>query len=431
MDQEVLDWSASRVVAAIRQNKLSAQEYMRETIARIKDKEPSVRAWRCWSEPLAMEKARRVDAGAREGLLAGIPIGVKDIIDTVDYPTAYGSPIYERHQPTADAACVALLQEAGGIVLGKTVTTEFAYFQPGPTANPHDVAHTPGGSSSGSAAAVAAGMVPLALGSQTAGSLIRPASYCGVWGYKPSYGLFGLAGVRPMAQSLDTLGVLARHAEDLGLMARALIRGDRLGTNPEQPLSIGVCHGPDWAHAGDDTARALDEAARSLSRAGVKVSTLELPAPFMQLTQAQRVIQAFEAARTLTAERLAQAGQLSPSIRQLIAEGLAHSEQEYIDAQGLAAQCRQALDELFRPHDAILAPSAPGEAPSGLEATGDPIFSRLWMPLHLPCVNMPFERGAHGLPVGVQLIANYLCDGRLLGIAAWAERSLDIRVRPV
>jgi len=404
---------------------------MQETIARIQHKEPSVRAWRCWSEPPAMEEARRVDAGARDGLLAGIPFGVKDIIDTSDYPTAYGSPIYEHHQPAMDAACVALLREAGGIVLGKTVTTEFAYFQPGPTSNPHNTAHTPGGSSSGSAAAVAAGMAPISLGSQTAGSLIRPASYCGVWGYKPTYGLFGLAGVHPMAQSLDTLGVLARHAEDLALMARTLLRSEGGGESAHRTPSIAVCRGPDWAHAGEDTASVLDEAARALSRAGAKVSMLDLSGPFTKLTQAQRIIQAFEAARTLTVERLARAGRLSPSISQLIAQGLEHTGQEYLDAQRLAAQCRLAVGELFRAHDAILAPSAPGEAPRGLEATGDPVFSRLWMPLHLPCVNVPFGQGALGLPVGVQLIANHLCDGFLLDLAAWAERSLDIRVKPV
>lgn len=434
MNQEhLLDWSAARVAAAIREKRLSAQEYLREIIARIEHREPDVKAWRCRDEEAAMARARRVDEGEAGGPLAGIPIAVKDIIDTAAFPTGYGSPIYAHHQPAKNAACVALLEEAGGIVLGKTVTTEFAYFQPGPTANPHNVAHTPGGSSSGSAAAVAAGMAPVALGSQTAGSLIRPASYCGVWGYKPSYGLCSLAGVHPMAQSLDTLGVLARHAEDLALTSQALLR--RAGHGAPQPLreppSIGVCRTPDWVQAGEDTRRVLDEAATALSKAGAKVSVLELPAPFARLTQAQRVIQAFEAARTLTVERLAHPDRLSPSISQLIADGLACGDQEYLDALRLAAQCRQALGGVFGTHDAILAPSAPGEAPPGLAATGDPIFSRMWMPLQLPCVNLPFGRGGLGLPVGVQLIADVLRDDDLLSLVVWAERVLDIRVRAV
>ena len=433
----LLDWSAVKVVEAIRRKEVSAQEYMRETIERIKQQEPCVHAWRCWSEPLAMEAASQADARA-SGLLAGIPVAVKDIIDTADYPTGYGSPIYERHQPSMDAACVALLKEAGGIVLGKTVTTEFAYFQPGPTANPHNLAHTPGGSSSGSAAAVAAGMAPLALGSQTAGSLIRPASYCGVWGYKPSFGLFSLAGVHPMAQSLDTLGMLARHAEDLALMYHALLGGnvqDAPMPLPEMPRptreapSIGVCRTPDWEHATDDTRRVLDEAAQALAQAGAKVAMLDLPEPFTRLTQAQRVIQAYEAARTLTVERLRHAERLSPSISQLIADGLRYGEQEYLEALRLADRCRRNLGGLFGAHDAILAPSAPGEAPAGLAATGDPIFSRMWMPLQLPCINLPFGRGAQGLPVGVHLIADYLRDDALLGLAAWAERALERRVK--
>lgn len=434
MSQEsLLGWSALRVAGAIRHKKISAQEYMQEIVRRIREKEPAVRAWCSWNEARALEQARRADAEPHGGLLAGLPIAVKDIIDTAAYPTAYGSPIYESHTPEVDAACVALLQEAGGIVLGKTVTTEFAYFQPGPTANPHRPSHTPGGSSSGSAAAVAAGMAPVALGSQTAGSLIRPASYCGVWGYKPSYGLVGLSGVRPMAQSLDTLGVLARHVEDLALMHRALLRGvDQAAAAPLRAApSIGVCRTPDWEQAGVDTRRVLDEAAQALSRAGARVAMLDLPAPFGQLTQAQRVIQAFEAARTLSVERLRDADRLSPSISQLVAEGLRYGERDYLDALHLAQACRKEMAGVMGAHHAILAPSAPGEAPAGLDATGDPVFSRMWMTLQAPCVNMPFGLGSQGLPVGVQLIAAYLRDDALLGLAAWAERALDIQVRPV
>lgn len=434
-NESLLEWSSVRVANAIQSKQVSPQEYMQETIGCINRQEPTVHAWRQWSESYAMSRADQISSGQNDGLLVGIPIGVKDIIDTVHYPTGYGSPVYTEHKPQQDAVCVALLEEAGGIAIGKTVTTEFAYFQPGPTTNPHNPAHTPGGSSSGSAAAVAAGMVPIALGSQTAGSLIRPASYCGIWGYKPSFGLCSLSGVKPMAQSLDTLGILARHVEDLALMGRVLIGSPNSLVSPDpsrrEPPVVGVCRTPDWNHADADTCRVVDEAAQALARSGARVMDMDLPPEFQELTQAQRIIQAFEAARALTLERRDHGSQLSGSISTLVAEGLQYTLPEYFEALQITAHCRSLLSIVFEGCDVILAPSAPGEAPKGLNATGDPIFSRLWMPLHVPCINFPFGRGATGLPVGVQLIANYLHDGLLLEVAAWAERVLSIRIKPV
>lgn len=425
--------SAVQIAAAIKGKVFSAQDFAKDTLDFIKERDTLVHAWLCWNEDNAFEWARRVDAGQASGLLAGVPVGVKDIIDTADFPTCYGSSIYEHHRPGADAASVAMIKEAGGIVIGKTVTTEFAYFQPGLTANPHNLKHTPGGSSSGSAAAVAAGMVPVALATQTAGSLIRPASYCGIWGYKPSFGLFSLAGVKPMAQSLDTLGVLARHVEDLALMQAVLLKKPRYSAvKPFNEVStIGVCRTYDWSSADQESGRVLDEAAEALSRAGAKVVGFDLPLEFKELTQAQRMIQAFESARALSFERIHHKDELSPSIRQLMDEGMACTDEMYFDALLLASNCRAMLQDTFDLYDAILAPSAPGAAPEGLNATGDPIFSRMWMPLQVPSVNIPFGRSASGLPIGVQLICGFLQDERLLQLAAWAEKELGIRVEPV
>ncbi len=425
--------SAVQMVASIKDKSFSAVELAQETLGFIQERDAEVRAWLCWSEGRVLERARLIDSGEISGVLAGVPVGIKDIIDTSEYPTCHGSPIYKGHQPGFDAASVALIKEAGGIVVGKTVTTEFAYFQPGPTANPHNLKHTPGGSSSGSAAAVAAGMVPVALATQTAGSLIRPASYCGIWGYKPSFGLFSLAGIKPMAQSLDTLGVLARHVEDLALMQAVLLKSP--GCAALEPFggvpTIGVCRTYDWPSADEDSRRVLGEAAEALADTGANVVECDLPSGFEGVTQAQRVIQAFETARALSLEHACYLDKLSPSIIKLIDEGMACSQKTYFEAQLLVAECRAKSKGMFDLYDAVLAPSAPGAAPEGLKATGDPIFSRMWMPLHVPCINMPFGRGSSGLPVGVQLISGFLHDSRLLQLSAWAEQKLGIHVEPV
>lgn len=427
------DHSAIALASAMEYGELRAIDVIDSALEAIAAHENDVRAWQVYDAARARAAAHVIDASAvsERGLLSGIPLGVKDIIDTVDFPTTYGSPLYQHHQPARDAACVALARAQGGIVIGKTVTTEFAYFAPGPTANPHALGHTPGGSSSGSAAAVASGMVPLAFGSQTAGSLIRPASYCGIWGFKPSHGVFSLAGVGGMSQTLDTLGWLARHVDDLALMRTALLHAPlRLPQEGSHTPRIAVCRTFDWDMATDDTARAIDLTARALSRAGAQVRDLVLPPICAEMTQAQRKIQAFEAARTLAAERVAHSAELSPSLTALIEEGVACSVEHYAQALRLAADARRGLSDVFRDYDAILAPSAPGEAPEGLAATGDPVFSRMWTLLHVPCLNVPVARGSHGLPVGVQLVGAWLDDVRLLDMAKWIAERLKIRVAP-
>ncbi|WP_262354692.1 amidase, partial [Bordetella pertussis] len=380
----------------------------------------SRRCCRCARSP----QARRLDTHAARGLLAGVPIAVKDIFLTEQFPTRYGSPIYEHGIAGTDADCVARARAAGALVLGKTVTTEFAYFTPGPTANPRDPSRTPGDSSSGSAAAVAAGMVPLAFGSQTAGSLIRPASYCGVFALKPTHGLHSLAGAKAMAPSLDTLGWLARDAGDLELMRCALAGEDYRPLPDARPaaLRLGICLTHEWHAIEPDGAQAFAHAQVLCTAAGAQLAPLVLPDALQGLMQAQQTIMAYEAARSLAAEWRDARARLSPAMQALIEAGLGCDAQSYAQALALAARGRAHLEHAMRDLDAVIAPAAPGEAPPGLARTGDPIFSRVWTLLGLPCVNVPGLAGPHGMPIGVQLIGRPGDERRLLAVAAALHR---------
>ncbi len=419
---------AAEAVALLRRGDISSEALVGACLERIAEEEPRIQAWEHLDPELALEQARRFDAArsVRAGAppLAGLPVGVKDILDTADMPTACGSPIHRGRRPAADAACVAALRAAGAVVLGKTVTTEFALFTPGKTRNPRDPARTPGGSSSGSAAAVAASMVPAALGSQTAGSVVRPASFCGVFGFKPSHGLLPLAGVSPLAPSLDTLGFFAREAADLPVLAGALG-----AVVPARPLSvpaaprIGLCRTGQWPLAAADTRAAVEEAAAKLARAGARVSEVELGPELAGLYEAQKTIMAVEIARSFAEHRRERPDQLSASLREVIDAGAATPPERYRAAQDLAAFARGQLGRLFGGVDALLTPSALGEAPAGLESTGDPAFCRIWTLLHVPCVNVPGASGRAGLPIGVQLVGPPRGDAALLAATSWiAER---------
>ncbi|MBM3517615.1 MAG: amidase [Alphaproteobacteria bacterium] len=416
---------AARLIAS---GRLTSKGLIESCLAHIAEHEDSVGAWTHLDVAGGRAQARALDRGGARGPLHGIPIGVKDIIDTVDMPTGYGSAIYDGHRPAWDAAAVAACRAAGAVILGKTVSTEFAYFTPGKTRNPHNPAHTPGGSSSGSAAAVADLMVPLAFGSQTAGSVIRPASFCGVVGFKPTFGLLSLAGVKPFAQSLDTLGFFSRSVEDAMLLLAALIGGR---TMPE-PLSgaprIGVCRTPEWSHASPATQHAVDRAAALLNAAGARVVEVTLAEPFAGLHAAQLTIMAFESARTLGHERRRHGEHLSQTLLGLLAEGRACSLERYEAAQRLASRSRTQLDALFAGYDALLAPSAVGEAPHGLGRTGDPVFNRMWTLLHVPCITLPRYVGANRLPVGIQLVGARWADEHLLRVARWVEDRLAAAV---
>lgn len=405
---------------------LSAEETTRACLDRISAREEAVHAWIHLDAEAALAQARTLDAGPPKGPLHGVPVAIKDIFDTVDMPTGYGSPIYDGHRPAGDAATVALMREAGAVILGKTVTTEFAYFQPGATGNPHNPAHTPGGSSSGSAAAVADFMVPLGFGSQTAASVTRPAAYCGTVGFKSALGRFSLAGVKPLAHSLDSLGWMTRDSADAAYVHSVLTDRAAPARAPDlsAPPRIAICRTPVWDAAEPPMREALDRAAGRLANAGAAVEELALPAPFEELTDAHKTVMAHEAVRALAWERTARRDGLSDAIQQLLDGGLAIGYGDYCAALAVAATARDAFARLSETWDAVLAPAAPGEAPAGLSATGDPIFSRMWSVMGVPSIALPAGKGPLGLPLGLQLLAPASAEKRLFDIAHWIEPHL-------
>jgi len=414
--------AAAREIAARR---LSASDYLAAWLEVIAAQEARVGAWQYFDREQALEAARRCDDEAPRGPLHGIPIGVKDLIDTVDMPTGYGSTIYRNHRPAADAACVALSRAAGAIVLGKTVTTEFAYFSPGKTANPHNPAHTPGGSSSGSAAAVGAGMVPLAFGTQTAGSILRPASYCGVVGYKPSFGLIPRAGVKGLSDSLDTVGVMARTVDDAAFFAGVLTdRRELRDAAAPLPPHFGFCPTPMWAEAEPATVAALDRARGALLAAGARIDDIAAPAEHDGLIALQDTIMSYEMVRALAYERIWHSAEISPRLAQLFDHGMTIGAGAYDAALAKTRAARRRLPEFFGECAAIVVPAAPGEAPVGLEYTGNPVFNRMWTLLGTPCITIPAGKGENGLPVGIQLVGRIGDDARLMAAALFAERAL-------
>lgn len=424
----ILTLSARDLAARVSRRELTAEAVTRAYIEQIQSCELSIKAWQFFDADMALQSACALDrhSHSSNALLRGVPVGVKDLMDTVDMPTAYGSPIYAGHRPKFDAACVAACRDAGMVVLGKTVTTEFATFQPGVTCNPRapaDAPRTPGGSSSGSAAAVAANMVPLALGTQTAGSIVRPAAYCGVIGYKPTHGTLPLAGVKPLAPSLDTIGAFARSVDDAAFFVGALTRV-KLNPQRQSALRVGICRTAHWDLASDATRRVLEHSARQFEKAGAHVHDLVLPASCDALTQAQIQIMAYEAAAAFAPERQWHAAQFSPAFAQLLALGQSLNGADFAAAQLLAIVARRALDAVFESVDVLLAPSAEGEAPAGLGATGNPIFNRLWTLLGNPCVHVPAGTGEHGMPVGVMVIGPRWADALTLSAAHTLELSL-------
>ncbi|WP_290871989.1 amidase [Aquabacterium sp.] len=412
--------TATDLREAMRQGRLRPSQVVRTLNERIAAHEPAVRAWQDWDPALPEARAARLDAeliaGLAPGLLCGIPIGLKDLIDTVDWPTAYGSPIYQGHRPTANAAVVEALLAQGAVLMGKTVTTEFGYFQPGPTANPWNLAHTPGGSSSGSAAAVAAGMVPLALGTQTAGSLIRPASYCGVFALKPTLGQHSLAGIKGLSHAMDTLGWMARSADDLELLRCALTRS-AFEPLPEVSPRLRTCHTHEWPLMSPGGAEVFNRAVGQLRSQGLVQDELKLPDALAGLFEAQKTIMAYEACRSLAPEYTQHPALMGDALKLLLQAGHGVSDEAFAQAQALTLQGRHALAELMQGCDALLVPAAPGEAPQGLAATGDPAFSRVWNLLGLPCVNVPGLKGPHGLPIGLQLVGHPHQERALLAAA--------------
>lgn len=414
-----------RLVHAMAARELDASALAAGLIERIEALDPRLRAWVGFDAAAARERARLLDAGPARGALHGLPLGMKDIIDTAGIPTAYGSPIYAGHVPAADAACVALAKAAGAWVLGKTVATEFANMVPAATRHPHDDQHTPGGSSSGSAVAVATGMVPLALGSQTAGSVIRPAAFCGIVGYKPSPRRIPRAGMKLNSDTLDEVGVLARCVEDAALLAGVLCGREAMSFEPDFVPRIGLVLTSQASRLSSDMLRTLAATANRLSSAGARVADADWPESFDGLFEAQRIVQSFETARALAAEHAYRRSLLSDTLAEFLDEGRRVEPAAYARALSSARSARTDIDALFADADVLLAPAAPGAAPRTLSTTGDPLFSRPWQLLGCPCVAVPAGEDPAGMPLGVQVVGRTQDDDRALAAAAWIEGCLS------
>jgi Asp-tRNA(Asn)/Glu-tRNA(Gln) amidotransferase A subunit family amidase len=420
--------SATQLVHAIGAGETTCEAVVRDCLDRIEAREHTIRAWASLDPDLVIRQAKALDragAATRDRPLHGVPVGVKDIIDTADLPTEMGSPIYRGHRPRTDAACVALVRAAGAIILGKTVTCEFAGMTPGPTTNPHNTAHTPGGSSSGSGAAVGDCMVPVAFGTQTGGSVLRPASYCGVFGFKPTFGAFNRKGVFPAAESLDTIGLIARSVEDIELVSAVLeLRAPSPQSLARAPR-IGLCRTPLWKSAQPETVAAVEDAAARLAQSGAPIKEVTLPDEFSGLRNAAReTINNYERAAALAQEWTESRALIGERLRKRIELGRAMPHQDYVAALQLGEACRAQLAAVLEGVDVLLAPCVNGEAPRGLDETGDPGFQAIWTILHVPTLSMPTHRGPNGLPVGIQLVGQRYAEGRLFACAHWIWQRL-------
>jgi Asp-tRNA(Asn)/Glu-tRNA(Gln) amidotransferase A subunit family amidase len=424
--------TATELTRAIATGETTCEAVVRDCLERIDARENDIHAWANVDPELALRQARALDRAGppmRDRPLHGVPIGVKDIIDTADLPTEIGSPIYRGYRPGTDAACVALVRAAGAVILGKTVTCEFAGMTPGATTNPHNIAHTPGGSSSGSGAAVSDFMVPVAFGTQTGGSVLRPASYCGVFGFKPTFGAFNRRGIYPAAESLDTLGLIARSLDDIELLSAVLeLRTPSQSQPLERPPRIGLCHTPLWKSAQPETVAAIEDAAEKLSKAGAQIRSITLPDEFSGLRHAAReTINNYERAAAMAHEWTANRDLISDRLRKRIELGRAMPHADYIAALRLGESCRARLPAIFGHVDVLLAPCANGEAPRGLGETGDPGFQAIWTILHAPALSMPTHRGPNGLPVSIQLVAQRHDERQLFACAHWIWQRLGTR----
>jgi Asp-tRNA(Asn)/Glu-tRNA(Gln) amidotransferase A subunit family amidase len=424
--------AATDLVRLIEGGELTAEGVVANCLERIAEREPMVRAWGHIAGEAALAEARAIDNAGKRTLLRGVPFGLKDIFDTADMPTTYGSPIYVGWRPGSDASAAALPRAAGGILLGKTVTTEFANAHPGPTTNPHDPGFSPGGSSSGSAAAVADFMVPLAIGTQTGGSVIRPAAYCGVVGFKPSFGLFPPAGMRINTEALDTVGIMARSVGDIALFRAAMMAIPYAPpAMPETAPRLGLCRAPHWDDAQPEGRAVLEAAADRLAAAGAVIRETELPRECAEGDENQNVLGAFEGLRNHMPELYRHEALLSARLRDgKIARGRELTLEAFRNACRRAERARVAAQKWAGGFDAILTLPAPGQAPNGLASTGSAVFNALWTQLYMPCLTLPAGHGPDGLPVGVQLVGRRHDDARLLEVGLWVEHRLGRGDRP-
>ncbi|ANS30908.1 indoleacetamide hydrolase [Rhodococcus opacus] len=393
-------------------------------LARIADLEPDIHAWAHLDADSVRSAAARIQDSGPDGALWGVPVGVKDLIDVAGMPTRCGSELRSTEPATTDADCVARSRALGALPFGKTVTTEFGYFKPGPTRNPRALGHTPGGSSSGSAAAVAAGMVPLAFGTQTAGSLTRPASFCGVAGFVTAHGELPTAGITGLSPGLDTVGLLARTVPDLHFAWTALRDGTRAPVlEPSAPRRLRLWSGFELGEVSREMTAALRTTADSAESAGIGCRELDAAAKIVALTEHHHTVMAYEATRERAAEA-AQTDKISAPLAELFATGAATAEADYRTALAGIRETRQLLLSTLDEDEAILGPAALGAAPPGHDATGTPILSRPWQAMGLPVVTIPGKCDSTGLPLGLQLIGRPGAEQRLFETAAWLESVL-------
>lgn len=426
MSDEFCRLTATEASQRIAAKQLTAEALVQSCLDRVAQRESVIGAWEYIDPDAILSEARKRDGETPRGPLHGIPVGIKDIIDTADMPTRMASPIYADNQPTKDAASVAAIRNAGGIIMGKTVTTEFATFKPGKTVNPHNVDHTPGGSSSGTAAAVADFMVPAGFGTQTSGSVIRPASFCGVCGMKPSFGAVSRQGVKLIVPSLDCVGYMARSFDDLSLI-HAVVTGSQnmpLSDGPGGTPRIAICRSPLWRDAEPATVKAFEQTIDVLQSLGTGIEEIELPGHFDGLEAAHATIMDVGLARSLRPEYDAHRDLLSERLLERMERGMNRSTDEYLRALALAARCQSEIDAMLLDWDCFLTPSARGEAPVGFAMTGHPTFNMIWTLLHVACVTVPGLTGPTGLPVGMQLIARQGADNRLLALGKWLHARL-------
>lgn len=410
--------SATEIAARTASGVLRCEDVARACLDRVHLREPTVKAWSFLDADLVLREAKALDVRTTRGPLHGVPVGVKDVIETCDMPTEMGSPIYRGYQTRSDASCVALLRAAGALMFGKTVTCEFAGVTAGATTNPHDASRTPGGSSSGSGAAVADFMVPLAFGTQTGGSVQRPSSYCGIVGYKPTFGLINPQGVKPAAESLDTVGLMARTVEDVELSARVLTNSAPVAwLAKDTPIRVGICRTYAWDTAEDAMRNAVEDATRRLSAAGFAVRDVDLPVLCNDLPITREIINDFERARGMAYEWQVHREAISEGLAKSIRNGLSMPRERYIDALKRVDECRRQVGALFADVDVLLTPTVRGEAPRGLSYTGDHRFQSIWTQLRTPAVTLPTHAGPNGMPVGIQLVAQAYADERLLAVA--------------
>jgi Asp-tRNA(Asn)/Glu-tRNA(Gln) amidotransferase A subunit family amidase len=417
---EAYELTATEGVREIEGGNLTAEAWLASCLERIDAREEAVLAWQYLDRDGALARARELDKSGNGGIAKGVPFGVKDIIDTADMPTEYGSPIHKGHRPGRDAGCVAIMRGGGAVLLGKTVSTEFGHLFPGNTRNPFNPSHTPGGSSSGSAAAVGDKMIPVSYGTQTTGSVIRPAAYCATVGYMPTHGDFNNNGVMPNTPTIDTLGVMVRSVEDLALIRSVLLEEALVPLKPPaiSDLTIGLYRSPFWDQAEDYTQSFIEDVATKLSSMGATVTDVELPGIDADILNLHGVMCGFEFARTVAWERLNRLDLLSKDLREgRMKLGMKTSYEEYRAITMRFERLRLEIDEVFESFDAFISPTAPGEPPEGLRSTGSAIFNSTWTALGTPVVTLPLFEGPTGLPVGMQLIAGRTKDRRLFNVA--------------